>query len=78
MCAWVSVLCINHVCLGLVLCIHHVCLCLVAYVLAAQVDFGHALRGRDQEPDEELLSGHVDVWGDLAAWADGRRSHIST
>ena len=53
-----------------------VCLCLVAYVLTAQVDFCHALWGRDQQTDQELLSGYVDIRGDLAAW--GKRDGVHT
>ena len=54
------------------------CLCFVAYIFAAQVDLGHALGGRDQEPDDELLPCHVDVRGHLAAWGERGSNHTSS
>lgn len=37
------------------------------HIFTAQVELVHTLRGWHQQPDEELLCGHVDVWGDLTS-----------
>lgn len=39
-----------------------------SHIFTAEIDFVHPLRTRYQQPDEEFLSCHVDIWRHFTAY----------
>lgn len=42
-------------------------MCVLSHVLTAQENLVHALRCGNQQPDKELLCGHIDIWSNLTS-----------